>query len=73
MFAAALSPLKALQAATVNAAAVSGVAEEVGSIAVGGPANMILLDANPLMDIRYTRQRWPIVMLSAMKRVSWGS
>jgi len=55
MLAAALSPLKALQAATVNAATVTGV-PAVGSIAEGGPASMILLAGDPLIDIRNTRR-----------------
>ena len=46
-----MTPHEALLAATVHAAAVMGLDRELGSIATGRQADMILLDANPLDDI----------------------
>jgi imidazolonepropionase-like amidohydrolase len=48
-----MTPHEALQAATVHAAAFMGLDREVGSIATGTQADMILLDANPLDDIAH--------------------
>ncbi len=53
---AGLSPLAAIQAATINAAVFSDMADEYGSISVGKRADMILLAENPLLDIRDTRR-----------------
>jgi imidazolonepropionase-like amidohydrolase len=51
---AGLSPADALRSATIDAARFSGKAREFGSIEVGKVADMILLDADPLSDIRST-------------------
>jgi imidazolonepropionase-like amidohydrolase len=51
---AGLSPLKALQTATLNPARFQGVADSLGSIGPGKIADLVLLDANPLDDIRHT-------------------
>ncbi len=53
---AGLSPLQALQTATLNAARYSGAADQSGQIAVGFDADMVLLSANPLLDIQALRQ-----------------
>jgi len=50
-----LSPAAALEAATRNAAALLGIQERVGTIAAGMAADFILLDGDPLADIRNTR------------------
>ena len=52
---AGLTPLQALQSATIDAARFSGKDHELGSIQVGKKADMILLTENPLADIRNTR------------------
>ena len=49
---AGLSPSDALRSATIDAARFSGRARDYGSIEAGKAADMILLDANPLTDIR---------------------
>ena len=49
---AGLTPLKALQTATINPARFLGREETQGSIEVGKRADLVLLDANPLSDIR---------------------
>lgn len=49
---AGLSPLAALRAATADAAATLGVDQEFGRVATGMRADILLLDANPLDDVR---------------------
>jgi hypothetical protein len=49
-----LSPAAALRAATVNAARAAGLADSVGAVAPGRVADLVLLDADPLDDIRNT-------------------
>ena len=46
----------ALAAATVQPAKFLGLDGEMGSIAPGMRADLVLLDANPLADIRNTRE-----------------
>ncbi len=53
---AGLSPADALRAATIDAARFSGRADEFGSIEAGKVADLVLLDANPLEEIRNTRK-----------------
>ena len=55
LVAAGLSPRQALQAATSNAADFLGD-PAIGRIAAGGPADLVLLDADPLVDIGATRR-----------------
>lgn len=52
---AGLTPLQALQSATIDAARFSGQGDDLGSVRVGKKADMILLANNPLADIRNTR------------------
>jgi imidazolonepropionase-like amidohydrolase len=53
---AGFSPAEALYAATVEPAAFARLEREVGRIATGYQADLVLLDANPLADIRNTRR-----------------
>jgi imidazolonepropionase-like amidohydrolase len=53
---AGVTPLAALQAATINAARYLGALDSLGTIAEGKIADLVLLDANPLDDIRNTRR-----------------
>jgi imidazolonepropionase-like amidohydrolase len=53
---AGLSPMEALQAGTRNAALMTGRDAEFGTIEKGKEANLVLLDADPLKDIRNTRK-----------------
>ena len=48
---AGLTPLEAIQAATVNAAAHLRISEEAGRIAVGMPADLIAVSGDPLSDV----------------------
>lgn len=52
---AGLSPFEALQCSTVNVAAYLGEAGKAGVIQAGARADFILLDKNPLLDIRNSR------------------
>jgi hypothetical protein len=51
---AGLTPLQALQAATINSARYLGKEPSQGTIEVGKDADLVLLDADPLTDIRNT-------------------
>jgi imidazolonepropionase-like amidohydrolase len=53
---AGLTPLAALQTATRNPARVLGLADSLGRIEPGKLADLVLLDANPLEDIRNTQK-----------------
>jgi hypothetical protein len=61
LVASGLSPLEAIAAATGNAARILGAEEEIGTIEEGKRADLILLDADPLDEIRNTREIWKIV------------
>ncbi|HMI79504.1 MAG TPA: amidohydrolase family protein [Ferruginibacter sp.] len=52
---AGLTPMEALQTATINPAIFLGTTDSLGTIEKGKIADMILLDANPLTDIRNTQ------------------
>lgn len=56
LVAAGLAPADALRTATIDAAVFSGLQNQFGSIAAGKAADMLLLSANPLDDIRNTQQ-----------------
>ncbi len=58
---AGLSPADALRAATVNPTLYFGLQEEYGSVAPGKVADLLLLDANPLEDIRNTQRIQAVV------------
>jgi tetratricopeptide (TPR) repeat protein len=51
-----MTPIDALRAATVTPAAVLRIADSVGTIAPGKVADLVLLAANALTDIRNTRR-----------------
>jgi len=51
-----LTPLQALQAATINSAGVLHKSAEFGSIEAGKVADLVLLDADPLADIHNTKR-----------------
>ncbi|MEN3333247.1 MAG: hypothetical protein V7641_2612 [Blastocatellia bacterium] len=56
MVEAGLTPLEALQAATIHAARFLGKDKELGTIVVGKLADLVLLDASPLGDIHNTQK-----------------
>ena len=53
---AGLSPAEALATATLNPARMLGLETEIGAIAPGYRADLVVLDANPLENIRNTRK-----------------
>jgi imidazolonepropionase-like amidohydrolase len=53
---AGIPPLQVLRLATQSGAKALGIADRVGTIQVGKIADLVLLDADPLADIRNTRR-----------------
>src|SRR5205814_3364573 len=53
---AGLSPMEALQTATVNPAQFFGLQNELGTIEVGKKADLVLIERDPLQDISNTRK-----------------
>jgi len=53
---AGFSTLEALQAATLNPAVYFGRTNDLGTVEVGKLADLVLLEANPLKDIRNTKK-----------------
>lgn len=51
-----LTPFEALRAATIDGAFYLGMDQDIGSIEVGKLADMILIEGNPLEDIRATER-----------------
>jgi imidazolonepropionase-like amidohydrolase len=58
---AGFAPLEAIQAATRTSAMILGAEEELGTIEVGRWADLVILDADPLADIRNTRRIHAVV------------
>ncbi len=56
------TPLEALQTATLNPARYFGKQQSMGTIEVGKVADLLVLDANPLDDIRNTRKIHTVVL-----------
>lgn len=61
MVEAGLPPLQAIRAATANAARIIGVENELGTIEVGKLGDLVILDADPVTDIRNTRRIWNVM------------
>ncbi len=53
---AGLTPIEALRSATLNPAKFFGLEKTLGTIEQGKIADLVLLDANPLLDIRNTQR-----------------
>jgi imidazolonepropionase-like amidohydrolase len=51
-----MTPVEALQTATINAAKALGADADLGSIEAGKLADMVIIDGNPLTDIKDTRK-----------------
>ncbi len=49
-----MSPMEALRSATINGAYYIGMQKDIGSLEVGKLADLIIMDKNPLVDIRNT-------------------
>ena len=59
---AGFTPAEALRAATLGPASFLGIADKAGSVDVGKRADLVLLDADPLRDIRNTRRIEAVVL-----------
>jgi imidazolonepropionase-like amidohydrolase len=59
---AGLSPMEALQSATLNPARFLGKQKELGTVEKGKIADLVLLEANPLEDIRNTTKINSVVL-----------
>ena len=64
---AGLTPLQSLQTATVNPAQFLGI-KDMGTIAPGMKANLVLLDANPVEDIANTKRISAVIMRGTLYR-----
>ena len=49
-----MRPVEVLRAATIDGAKIIGIDQDLGSIEAGKLADLVILDANPLSDIRNT-------------------
>ena len=58
---AGLTPLEALQTATINPAKFSNLDHDFGSVEINKQADLLLLNANPLSDIRHTADIFGLV------------
>jgi cytosine/adenosine deaminase-related metal-dependent hydrolase len=59
---AGLTPMEALQSATLNPARFLGKEQEIGTVEEGKIADLVLLDANPLQDISNTQRIHAVVV-----------
>src|SRR5262249_1801197 len=57
---AGFTPLAALQTATINPARFLGRDNDLGSVEPGKLADLVVLDANPLLDLASTRPILPV-------------
>jgi imidazolonepropionase-like amidohydrolase len=62
MVQAGLSPIEALRTTTMNPARFLGLEQSMGTVEKGKIANLVLLDANPLLDIANTKKINAVVM-----------
>ena len=56
-----VSPLQALQAATIHPAELMRMGDRLGTIEAGKVGDVVVLDANPLEDIRNTRKIFKVI------------
>jgi len=56
-----MSPSEAIHAATGAAARILGAEAEIGTIADGKWADLVILDADPLQDIQNTKKIWMVI------------
>jgi hypothetical protein len=59
---AGLTPMESLQTATINPARFLGMEKDLGTIEKGKVANLVLLDADPVSDIRNTQKIDSVVL-----------
>jgi len=59
---AGIAPADVLRMATVEAAAAEGVESWLGTLEVGKLADIVLLEGNPLEDVRNARRPWRVIL-----------
>jgi imidazolonepropionase-like amidohydrolase len=59
---AGLTPMEALQTATLNPARYLGLTDALGTVEMGKIADLVLLEANPLEDIHNTQKIAAVVV-----------
>jgi imidazolonepropionase-like amidohydrolase len=59
---AGLTPMQVLQSATLNAARYLGITDAFGTVELAKTADLVLLEGNPLEDIRNTRKISAVVV-----------
>jgi len=62
MVEAGLTPLQALQTATINPALYFNITKDYGTVEVGKVANLVLLDQNPLLKIDNTKNIFAVIL-----------
>jgi imidazolonepropionase-like amidohydrolase len=62
-----LTPLEALQTATLNPARYLGATDSLGTVGAGKVADLVLLDANPLDNISNTQRIAGVVYRGAYR------
>jgi imidazolonepropionase-like amidohydrolase len=72
---AGFTPMEAIQAATIVPARAMGLEKELGTVEKGKRADLILIDGNPLADIRDTRNLEYVITNGVMYRTAelWQS
>ena len=63
---AGMTPMEAIQSATSVPARAMGLSDQGGTVFAGQRADLLLLNANPLADIRATRQVWRTIAAGAV-------
>jgi imidazolonepropionase-like amidohydrolase len=63
-----LTPAAALRSATADAAQLLGISSRAGTIEVGKDADLVLIDGDPLTDIRATRRILNVIRLGVVAR-----
>ena len=70
---AGIPPLEVLRIATQQAAEAVGAEDDLGTLEVGKLADIVLLDANPLEDIKNTQAIWRVLKGGwVLRDVQWG-
>ena len=67
---AGLSPAQVLRAATLDAATLAGRSDR-GGIAAGKRADLLVLNANPLADVRHVRKRYGVMVKGHWMSEQW--
>jgi len=68
--AAGFTPLEALRTATVNPAQFFGMTDSMGSVEVGKTGDLVVLDANPLVDISNTKRIAAVIVAGRLLKRS---